>query len=106
MKHVSIFKLKPEMHDEYKRRHDEIWPEMLELLTASGIRNYSLWNNGDQLVEYFETDDLESCCRILAGSEVKKRWDVYMSDIISFHRDATGMMTPLTLMFEFNSNSQ
>ena len=34
-------RIKPGMQEEYKRRHDEIWPEMLELLHAAGIRNRS-----------------------------------------------------------------
>ena len=35
--------------DEYIKRHDEIWPEMTEMLNESGIHNYSIWNVGDEL---------------------------------------------------------
>ena len=41
--------LKPGMKAEYKRRHDAIWPEMVALLKAAGIRNYTIWNVGDEL---------------------------------------------------------
>ena len=36
-------KLFPGMQDEYKKRHDEIWPELSELLTKSGISDYSIF---------------------------------------------------------------
>ena len=34
---------------EYKRRHDEIWPEMISLLKEAGICNYTIWNVGNEL---------------------------------------------------------
>ena len=44
----------PNMRDEYVRRHDEIWPEMIDELRAAGIRNYTIWNNGDELIGYYQ----------------------------------------------------
>jgi L-rhamnose mutarotase len=44
MKRVGFtMKLKPGMKDEYRRRHDEIWPELLELLRNSGVSDYSIF---------------------------------------------------------------
>lgn len=100
MKYVSEFQLRPGMQEEYKRRHDEIWPEMLELIAVAGLRNYSIWNHETLLIEYFETDDLTQAQCILAASSVKARWDQAMSDILVFRSD--GAMTPLTLMFQWN----
>ena len=48
--------LKPGMKEEYKRRHDAIWPEMVALLKAAGIRNYTIWNVGDELFGYYECE--------------------------------------------------
>ena len=42
-------RIKPGMQAEYKRRHDEIWPEMKELLKSAGIGNYTIWSDGDVL---------------------------------------------------------
>ena len=39
---------------EYRRRYDEIWPEMLEMFRRAGIRNYSIWQAGDTLFRYYE----------------------------------------------------
>lgn len=84
---ASKFRLKPGMQEEYKRRHDEIWPEMLELMKEAGIRNYTIWNQGEDLFGYFEVEDYEKCIQILSASEVKKRWDEYMKDIIWFEKN-------------------
>ena len=49
---------------EYRRRHDEIWPEMLEMFRRAGIRNYSIWQTGDTLFGYYECDDPKTAlCR-------------------------------------------
>ena len=54
-----VLEVRPGYEEEYKKRHDEIWPEMLEALTKAGIRNYSIFRHGLTLFGYFETDDLE-----------------------------------------------
>ncbi|MCK5736180.1 MAG: L-rhamnose mutarotase, partial [Spirochaetaceae bacterium] len=44
MNRVSFkMKLKPGMKDEYKKRHDEIWPELLVLLRGAGVSDYSIF---------------------------------------------------------------
>ena len=45
-------KIKPGMQAEYKRRHDAIWPEMKALLKSAGIRNYSIWSDGELVFGY------------------------------------------------------
>ena len=35
--------------EEYKRRHDEIWSEMVEVLKNAGITNYTVWTSGNEL---------------------------------------------------------
>ncbi len=100
MKFMHEFALKPGSQEEYKRRHDALWPEQYALMLEAGIRNYTIWNTGTRLIEYFETDDIERVGRVLSGSNVKKRWDAYMRDILVFNEE--GGMTPLTLLFEFS----
>ena len=61
--------------EEYKARHKEIWPEMLHLLKAAGIHNYSIFLRGDGLmINYFETSDVEKSFRIAQSSPVYDRW--------------------------------
>ena len=37
------------MIEEYQKRHNEIWPELLEVLHEAGIENYTIWNMGNEL---------------------------------------------------------
>ncbi|MFR1758649.1 MAG: L-rhamnose mutarotase, partial [Christensenellaceae bacterium] len=41
--------VKDGMLEEYKRRHDEIWPEMIEMFAEAGVHNYTIWNVGNEL---------------------------------------------------------
>ena len=46
-------KIVPGMQEEYKKRHDNIWPEMKEVLADAGIVNYSIWMQGEELFGYY-----------------------------------------------------
>ncbi len=93
--------LKPGMKAEYKRRHDEIWPEMVELLKAAGIRNYTIWNVGDELFGYYECEKgLDYAARAQAESPIVERWNEYMQDVMEMPLDPdTGVQPKLEKMF-------
>ncbi len=92
--------LKPGMKAEYKKRHDEIWPEMTAALNEAGISNYSIWNTGNDLFGYYEADDIGHCNKVLGSSPVVARWNEYMKDVIDFEIDPeTGTVPALELMF-------
>src|SRR5580692_1108695 len=69
-----VLEVRPGYEEEYKKRHDEIWPEMIAALRAAGIRNYNIFRHGLTLFGYFETDDLERTITILAKDPVNARW--------------------------------
>jgi L-rhamnose mutarotase len=82
-----ILEVRPGYEEEYKKRHDEIWPEMLAELTKSGIRNYSIFRHGLTLFGYFETDDLKKTIAYLADNPVDKKWGEWMSPIMKIDVD-------------------
>ena len=91
------------MLDEYIKRHDEIWPEMKEMLHAAGIRNYTIWNVGNELFGYYECDSVAEAGRIQAESEVNARWDQYMRDVMIFEKDpVTGAQPLMKQVFFFD----
>ncbi len=96
--------LKEGMLEEYKRRHDEIWPEMKEVLKAAGIRNYSIWNVGCELFGYYECEKgSEYAAKVQAESPVVDRWNEYMKDVMTMERDPeTGAQPKLANVFLFN----
>jgi L-rhamnose mutarotase len=82
-----VLEVRPGYEDEYKRRHDQIWPEMIETLRSAGIRNYSIFRHGLTLIGYFETDDLDATIAELGKSDVNRRWGEYMAPIMKIEVD-------------------
>jgi L-rhamnose mutarotase len=86
--HAWVLEIRPGYEAEYKQRHDEIWPEMLETLTAAGVRNYSIFKHGLTLFGYFETEDLNATIKALNASEVNARWGASMAPIMKIEVDS------------------
>jgi L-rhamnose mutarotase len=83
MKHAEHYYLRDaSLREEYIRRHKEIWPEMDALIRESGIYDYTIWVSGMDIFTCFESDDYDRTMKILLASQVKRRWDEYMSDMI------------------------
>lgn len=94
-------RIKPGMQQEYKRRHDAIWPEMVEVLRAAGIRNYTIWSDGDRLFGYYECEKgIAFAEKTQAESPVVDRWNEYMQDVLELEMDpVTGAQPKLERMF-------
>ena len=54
MRVAWVMQLKPGCEDIYKQKHDEIWPEMLDLMQRNGTRNFSIYRYGLLLFAYQE----------------------------------------------------
>ena len=89
--------------DEYIRRHDEIWPELEQVLTDAGIVNYSIWLTGNELFGYYEcTKGILHATKTQADSDVVDRWNEYMKDIMVMEMDpVTGAQPKLEQVFMF-----
>ena len=96
--------LKPGKKAEYIRRHDEIWPEMTEVLTRAGIRNYTIWCCGDELFGYYECEKgVAYAEKVQAESPVVDRWNEYMKDILELEMDpVTGAQPKLEQVFRLD----
>ena len=83
-----LLQVRADRLDEYKRRHREVWPEMLDALRAAGWRNYSLFLGDDGLlVGYVETDDFEAAQRAMAATDVNERWQAEMAGFFGERAD-------------------
>ena len=94
-------RIKPGMQEEYKRRHDEIWPEMKALLKSAGIRNYSILSDGRDVFGYYECEKgIEYAEKAQAGSPIVDKWNDYMQDVLDLVMDPeTGAQPKLRQMF-------
>ena len=76
-----LLKVKPDRIDEYRERHRNVWPEMLEALRRQGWHNYSLFMRQDGLLfGYFEAE--ESFAASLDGmtrEAINERWQAFMA---------------------------
>jgi len=90
--------------DEYKKRHDEIWPEMVEVLKQAGICNYTIWENDNELFGYYECQmGIDFAAKVQNESEVVARWNEYMKDVLIMETDSkTGAQPLMQKVFELN----
>lgn len=87
--------------EEYIRRHKEIWPELVEVLRQAGIRNYTIWNVGNELFGYYECEKGTAyAAEVQAQSPVVDRWNAYMKDVLVMEMDpVTGAQPMLKNVF-------
>lgn len=93
-------RLNPGCRDEYKKRHDEIWPELVVLLKQAGVSDYSI-----HLDE--ETNTLFGVLRRtrdhgmdeLPKHDLMRKWWTYMADIMETHPDNAPVAIPLQTVF-------
>lgn len=87
--------------EEYCKRHDEIWPELVELLKSAGICNYTIWNVGNELFGYYECEKgIKFAADTQANSPIVDKWNEYMKDVMVMELDpVTGAQPQLTKVF-------
>ncbi|HWD69832.1 MAG TPA: L-rhamnose mutarotase [Solirubrobacteraceae bacterium] len=79
-----VMRVRPEAMEEYRRRHAEVWPEMLDALRRTGWRNYSLFAAGDgTVIGYVETDDFQAALDGMQGEPVNARWQTEMTPMFA-----------------------
>lgn len=96
-------KLKKGFEEEYKKRHDEIWPELLELLRAQGLSDYSIFLDEETGVLFgVQKVDGDSGSQDLGNNVVVQKWWNFMADIMEVNSDNSPITTPLKEVFFFN----
>ena len=88
---------------EYKNRHDAIWPELLALLRTAGVSDYSIFLDEENNV-LFATLKRNDGHKIdaLSSHPVMQRWWRHMADLMRTHADGTPVVEPLSCMFHMD----
>jgi L-rhamnose mutarotase len=95
-----LMRARQETLDEYKRRHADVWPEMLEALERAGWHNYSLFARSDGLiVGYVETDDFEAALAAMQEQAVSARWQAEMAPLFEIEAAPDASMQQLQEIF-------
>lgn len=96
-------KLKPGFEAEYKKRHDEIWPELEVLLSESGVHDYSIFLDEETLTLFaFQKLDEDFDENYLPNHPVVKKWWSYMADIMETNPDNSPVAIPLKEVFHLD----
>lgn len=92
-----------DQHVEYKRRHDEISPDLAEVLTSHGAHNYSIFLDEEtsRLYGYVECED-EARWAAIATTEPCQRWWAYMKDIMETNPDNSPKSVQLKEVFHLD----
>lgn len=92
--------LLPGFEQEYEKRHDEIWPELSELLKQVGIQNYSIFLDRPTLTlfAYLEAPDL-NLLDALPTQGIMKKWWAYMGDIMQTNPDNSPVSVDIPSVF-------
>ncbi|KVE99123.1 L-rhamnose mutarotase [Burkholderia vietnamiensis] len=92
--------LNPGQSEEYRRRHREIWPELVETLHEAGIRDYWIFLD-DATNHLFAVLKRERDHRMdqLVTDDVMRKWWGFMSDIMATGSDGAPAQKPLVPMF-------
>ena len=104
MKRASFkMKLKPGFKTKYQKRHDEIWPELSQVLSEAGILDYSIFLDEETLTLFAVqklTDD--NTADDLPNHPVVRKWWDHMADIMETHPDNSPVCLPLTEVFHMD----
>ncbi|MBN1979354.1 MAG: L-rhamnose mutarotase [Anaerolineae bacterium] len=106
MKRVGfLLKVKRDMLEEYKKRHEAVWPEMLDALRRTGWHNYSLFMREDGLLfGYFEAEEsFQASLDGIDKEEINARWQDHMAPFFEGTGDhADKMMVELEEVFHLD----
>jgi L-rhamnose mutarotase len=95
-----LMSVQPTAHAEYKRRHDELWPELAAVLREHGVRSYTIYLDERRSL-LFGTVEAESQERwdAIARTPVCRRWWAFMKDIMPANPDDSPISEPLREVF-------
>jgi L-rhamnose mutarotase len=95
--------LNPGQADEYKKRHDEIWPELSQALRDAGVSDYSIWLDPETnalFATLVRSDD--HTMDALPRTEINKRWWKFMDDVMAYNGDGTPVQVALEQVFQLD----
>ena len=92
--------LKPGQSEEYKKRHENLWPDLQDLLKTSGIKDYVIYLDNQtgilfasqKVNDNFDPDEL-------ASHPVMRQWWKHMADLMETNEDFSPVVIPLEEMF-------
>lgn len=102
---IKTFKMKlyPGMEEEYEKRHNQLWPEMIDMIHEHGGKNYTIALDPETLVlyGYIEIEDEELWSKG-ADTAVNRKWWDFMADIMDTNPDNSPVCKDLKVLFHLD----
>ena len=100
MRKAFKMKLFEGMEKEYEKRHNELWPEMKDMIHEYGGKNYTIFLDEDTLTlfGYIEIESEEKWSES-ANTEICRKWWDYMADIMETNPDESPVSIDLKEVF-------
>ena len=101
MKRVAFkMYLKEGFKEEYRKRHNELWPEVADLLKKAGVSNYSIFlDEGTNTLFAVQTITSDIGSQSLGHQDIIQRWWDYMADIMEVNADNSPVSEELEEVF-------
>jgi len=101
MKTIAFkMQLKPGVVAEYKKRHDELWPELAAAIRAAGISDYSIFLDEATLTLFAVQKQAENnTATELPNHPIVKKWWAYMAPLMEVNPDHSPVCGELKPMF-------
>ena len=98
-----VMEVYPDKHVEYEKRHNDIWPEMIEELRKHGGSNYSIFldKETNRLFGYVEIEDEEKWSR-MASADINQKWWDYMEPVMKTNPDKSPVSVDLKEVFHMD----
>lgn len=96
-------KLNEGMEDEYEKRHNELWPEMQDMIHEHGGKNYTIFLDKDThiLFGYIEIED-EVLWSKGADTAINRKWWDFMADLMDTNEDNSPVCVNLKTVFHLD----
>ncbi len=101
MKRVAFkMYLKEGFKEEYRKRHNELWPEVADLLKKAGVSNYSIFlDEGTNTLFAVQTITSDEGSQSLGHQDIIQKWWDFMSDIMEVNPDNSPVSEELEEVF-------
>ncbi len=98
-----VMQVNPDRHEEYRKRHNPIWPELEATLKSHGVHNYSIFLDPEtnQLFGYVEIED-EKRWNAIARTEICRKWWAHMREIMPSNPDNSPITKNLREVFHID----
>ncbi|MGA2797013.1 MAG: L-rhamnose mutarotase [Thermoguttaceae bacterium] len=98
-----VMQVNPDRHEEYRKRHKPIWPELEATLKSHGVHNYSIFLDPEtnQLFGYVEIED-QSRWNAIARTEICRKWWAHMREIMPSNPDNSPITKNLREVFHID----